>query len=54
MCIRDRAGGTRMYWKEDVVVAYAPQLLAPVFAKIGVAGFRFSMKRLAKQLATTG
>ena len=43
--------GTRMVWVEDVVVPYAPQFLAPVSAKLGEAGFRFGMKRLAKILA---
>lgn len=43
-------GGTRMVWIEDVQVPYAPQFTAPVFAKLGVAGFSFGMKRLAKLL----
>jgi len=43
-------GGTQIEWTEDVVVRYAPQLFAPVLARIGIVGFRLSLSRLAKQL----
>jgi uncharacterized protein YndB with AHSA1/START domain len=49
--VEPMGSGTRMVWVEDVKVPYAPQFLAPVFAKLGVAGFTFGMKRLAKMLA---
>lgn len=50
--VEPMGSGTRMVWVEDVKVPYAPQFLAPVFAKLGVAGFTFGMKRLAKLLAS--
>ncbi len=43
--------GSAIDWFEDVDVRYLPGFLAPVAAKIGAAGFRQGMKRLAKQLA---
>lgn len=57
--LRGRAGftvgpqqsGAEMVWIEDVTVPYAPRFLAPVIAKVGAAGFRFGMRRLAKRLA---
>jgi len=48
------SGGTAMVWTEDVKVPYAPQFLAPVLARIGIEGFRFGMKRLAKLLDAEG
>lgn len=50
--VEPAGAGTRMVWIEDVKVPYAPQFLAPVFAKLGVAGFSFGMKRLGKLLAS--
>jgi len=52
--VEPHGGGTRMLWVEDVKVPYAPQFLAPVFAKLGIGGFRFGMKRLAKMLDARG
>lgn len=49
--VEPTSGGTQMVWTEDVTVPYAPQFLAPVLAKLGVAGFRLGMSRLAKLLA---
>ncbi|MEM7094794.1 MAG: SRPBCC family protein [Actinomycetota bacterium] len=49
--IEPHSAGSRMVWTEDVSVPIAPQFVAPLLAKIGVAGFRFGMKRLASQLA---
>lgn len=42
--------GTRVEWIEDVQVRFAPNFVSPLLARIGVAGFRFSLGRLAKQL----
>ena len=47
-------GGTRMHWKEDVEVRFLPSFAAPVAAKIGELGFRYSMRRLDKQLVAAG
>lgn len=49
--VEPNGAGTSMNWVEDVVVPRVPQFLAPVAARIGVAGFRFGMRRLARQLA---
>jgi len=43
--------GAEMRWIEDVKVPGVPQFLAPVFAKLGAAGFSFGIGRLAKSLA---
>jgi hypothetical protein len=43
--------GSVLDWFEDVNVRFVPQFLAPVFAKLGAAGFKRGMKGLAKNLA---
>ncbi|MDJ0767953.1 MAG: SRPBCC family protein [Ilumatobacter sp.] len=43
-----------LHWFEDVTVPYTPQFVAPVLGKIGAAGFRAGMRRLAKQLTQRG
>jgi hypothetical protein len=56
--LRGRAGftvtptatGSELQWIEDVTVPVAPQFLAPVFAQLGVIGFRQALKKLAKLL----
>jgi len=49
---RDIAGvGTVLTWFEDVTVAHAPKFVAPVLARLGAAGFRHGMRRLAALLA---
>lgn len=60
--LRGRAGFTVeadgddsvMVWLEDVTVPYAPQLLAPVIGRLGAAGFRLGMRKLAKLLTEPG
>lgn len=42
--------GSVVVWVEDVTVRYAPQFLAPLLSRIGAAGFRVGMRKLAKQL----
>lgn len=57
--LRGRAGfvvepdgdGTVSRWVEDVTVPYVPQFLAPVAARIGAAGFRLGMRKLARLLS---
>jgi hypothetical protein len=44
------ATGSELRWIEDVTVPIAPQFLAPVFARIGVIGFRQALRGLAKLL----
>ena len=45
----ERSGsGTALAWYEDVQVPYAPQFLAPVLGRLGAAGFRVGMRKLAK------
>jgi hypothetical protein len=56
--LRGRAGfsvapagnGSELQWLEDVTVPYAPQFLAPVFARLGAIGFRQALRKLAKKL----
>ena len=43
--------GARVEWIEDVEVKYMPGFTAPIAAKLGAAGFKQGMKRLAKLLA---
>ena len=43
--------GARVEWIEDVEVKYTPGFAAPIAAKLGAAGFKQGMKRLAKVLA---
>jgi carbon monoxide dehydrogenase subunit G len=57
--LRGRAGftvkpeghGCVVVWVEDVTVPYLPRALAPVLARLGAAGFRIGMRRLAKIIA---
>lgn len=42
--------GAVLDWVEDVQVPYTPQFLAPVVARMGAAGFKLGMRRLAKLL----
>jgi hypothetical protein len=44
------ATGSELRWIEDVTVPIAPQFLAPVFARLGVIGFRQALRKLAKLL----
>lgn len=43
--------GAVLDWFEDVSVRRVPQFLAPVAARLGAAGFKQGMRRLAKQLS---
>ena len=49
--VEPEGDGTTMVWVEDVVVPYLPQFLAPVAARLGIAGFGFGMRRLAALLS---
>jgi hypothetical protein len=42
--------GSDLRWWEDVTVPHLPQALAPVAARLGAAGFRLGMRRLARRL----
>ena len=44
-------GAAALDWFEDVTVRYVPQFLAPLAGKLGAAGFKQGMRRLAKLLA---
>jgi carbon monoxide dehydrogenase subunit G len=56
--LRGRAGftvtptatGSELQWLEDVKVPVAPQFLAPVFARLGIIGFRQALRKLAKTM----
>ena len=43
--------GTALVWVEDVEVRRVPGFLAPVAARLGAAGFRVGMRKLARLLA---
>lgn len=49
--VEPSGSGSTMVWVEDVAVPYLPQLFAPIAARLGIAGFRLGMRRLAKLLA---
>ena len=46
----DRAAGADLVWVEDVTIRRLPQAVAPLLARIGAAGFRHGMRRLARKL----
>lgn len=48
--INGSADRSQVVWTEDVVVPIAPQFLAPILARMGIAGFKLGMTRLAKLL----
>jgi len=45
-----KGNGSELEWLEDVTVPLAPQFLAPVFARLGIIGFRQALRKLAKKL----
>jgi hypothetical protein len=51
--VRPSGSGSEVAWVEDVTVPYVPRILTPIVAKLGAAGFRLGMKKLAKLTATT-
>lgn len=50
--VRPDGVGATLEWTEDVDVKYLPALLAPVAARIGAAGFKLGMGKLARSLRT--
>lgn len=48
------AGGADLAWVEDVRIARVPGFVAPLLARVGAAGFRQGMRRLARLIATAG
>ena len=42
--------GSELHWTEDVSVRLVPKLLAPVVGRLGAAGFRHGLRRLAQLL----
>lgn len=49
--VRPEGAGTGLVWFEDVEVRFVPGFVAPLVARLGAAGFRAGMRRLAKLLA---
>jgi Polyketide cyclase / dehydrase and lipid transport len=45
-------GGAELAWIEDVTIRRIPQLVAPLLARIGAAGFRQGMRRLARKIGS--
>ena len=50
--VQPEGGGCVVSWLEDVTVPYVPEFAAPIVAKLGAAGFKIGMRRLAKVVAT--
>lgn len=48
----ETGSGTRLSWTENVTVRLLPGFLSPLTERVGVMGFRFFMRRLARQLRT--
>lgn len=48
--VEPEGSGAIVTWIEDVTVPYVPRFAAPVVARLGAAGFRVGMRKLAKQL----
>jgi carbon monoxide dehydrogenase subunit G len=48
------AGGTDLVWIEDVSIGRVPRFAAPLLARVGEAGFRQGMRRLARLIANGG
>lgn len=46
--VKPEGAGCVVVWLEDVTVPYAPGFAAPVVAKLGAAGFKVGMRKLAK------
>ena len=46
--VKPEGAGCVVTWLEDVTVPYAPGFAAPVVAKLGAAGFKVGMRKLAK------
>ena len=46
--VKPEGAGCVVIWLEDVSVPYVPGFAAPVAAKLGAAGFRLGMRKLAK------
>lgn len=49
--VAPEGSGSVVTWREDVTVPYVPGFAAPVVARLGAAGFRLGMRKLAKVLA---
>lgn len=48
--VEPEGAGSVVVWTEEVVVPRTPSFAAPIVARIGAAGFKIAMRRLAKQL----
>ena len=49
--VKSEGAGCVVTWIEDVTVPYVPGFAAPVVAKLGAAGFKVGMRKLAKIVA---
>lgn len=46
--VKPEGAGSVVVWREDVTVPYVPGFASPVVAKLGAAGFKVGMRKLAK------
>lgn len=46
--VKPEGAGSVVTWHEDVTVAHVPRFASPILARVGAAGFKLAVRRLAK------